>query len=155
MSLLNVNCFICSILGILFVGGHGTLWDFPTATSLHIIASRIFLNGGFIAAVCHGPSALCGVLDEDGVTPLICGKKVTGFCEAREHSFGTVERLHSQGLKLTDELLKAAGGLYDEGPPMEPDPNAPHVVVDGRIITGKNPKSSKGVAHAVLQILHI
>jgi putative intracellular protease/amidase len=139
--------------GILFVGGHGTLWDFPIATSLHRIAGQIYSAGGFIAAVCHGPSAIAGIMDSDGTTPLIRGKSVTGFCEARERTFGTVERLHSLGLKLTDEILKQAGAHYDEGPPLEPDPNAPHVVVDGRIVTGKNPKSSEGVAHAVLQIL--
>jgi putative intracellular protease/amidase len=92
-------------------------------------------------------------MDTDGKTSVIRGKRVTGFCEAREETLGTVARLRAQGLKLTDELLKAAGAVYDEGPPLQPDPNAPHVVVDGRIVTGKNPKSSKGVAHAVLGLL--
>jgi putative intracellular protease/amidase len=138
--------------GMLFVGGHGTLWDFPTAEALHAIAGQIHARGGFIAAVCHGPSALGGIKGADGV-PIIRGKRCTGFCVAREQSLGTADRLRALGLKLTDALLQEAGGLYDEGPALAPDPNAPHVVVDGCIVTGKNPKSSKGVAQAVIGML--
>ncbi len=102
--------------------------------------------------VCRGASALAGIMESDGTFPLIRGKSITGFCEARERTFGTVERLHYLRLKLTDETLKNAGAHYDEGPPLELDPNSPHVVADGRIVTGKNSKSSEGAALAVLHI---
>nr|CAI6769996.1 CMF_HP1_G0048180.mRNA.1.CDS.1 [Saccharomyces cerevisiae] len=35
--------------------GHGALFDYPKAKNLQDIASKIYANGGVIAAICHGP----------------------------------------------------------------------------------------------------
>jgi len=43
---------------IFFAGGHGTVWDFPNDEALASLAAGIYENGGVVAAVCHGPSAL-------------------------------------------------------------------------------------------------
>lgn len=41
--------------GLFFAaGGHAALIDFPDARRLQGIASRIYMNGGIVSAVCHG-----------------------------------------------------------------------------------------------------
>lgn len=134
--------------GMFFCGGHGTLFDFPGCTALQEIAAAIYASGGVIGAVCHGPSALGGVRDASGAS-IVAGKRVTGFSPEREQQLGTVSRLHTQGIKLTSEILEEAGAIYIPGPPST-DPNAPHVEVDSRIVTGKNPKSGAPCAEAFL-----
>ncbi|MDX1800131.1 MAG: type 1 glutamine amidotransferase domain-containing protein, partial [Marinobacter sp.] len=45
-------------------------------------------------------------------------------------------------------MLKENAGDYSRG-----DDWAPHIVVDGKLITGQNPASSEGAAKAVVQAL--
>lgn len=51
---------------IFFVGGHGTMWDFPESAALADLARTIYENGGVVAAVCHGPAALVNLRLADG-----------------------------------------------------------------------------------------
>ncbi len=66
---------------VLFVGGHGTMWDFPDNAALAATARTVYENGGAIAAVCHGPSALVDLTLSDG-SHLVAGKTVAGFTDA-------------------------------------------------------------------------
>ncbi|EGA72489.1 Hsp33p, partial [Saccharomyces cerevisiae AWRI796] len=43
--------------------GHGALFDYPKAKNLQDIASKIYANGGVIAAICHGPLLFDGLID--------------------------------------------------------------------------------------------
>ncbi len=54
------------------------MWDFPDSKDVNRISSAIYENGGFVAAVCHGPAALVNIKLSDG-SYLVTGKKVTGF----------------------------------------------------------------------------
>ena len=47
--------------GILFAGGHGTMWDFRGNADLQDLIRKIYENDGVVAAVCHGPAALVDV----------------------------------------------------------------------------------------------
>ncbi|MBD3640411.1 MAG: type 1 glutamine amidotransferase domain-containing protein, partial [Marinobacter sp.] len=49
---------------------------------------------------------------------------------------------------LVEDMLKDNAGEYTRG-----DDWAPHIVVDGKLITGQNPASSQGAAKAVVQAL--
>jgi len=49
---------------------------------------------------------------------------------------------------LLEDMLKENNARYTRG-----DDWAPHIVVDGKLITGQNPASSEGAAKAVLQAL--
>jgi putative intracellular protease/amidase len=69
---------------------------------------------------------------------------VTGFTNGEE---AAVELTDVVPFLIEDEF-KALGGLYEKGPDW-----APHVVVDGRLVTGQNPASSEGVAQALLALL--
>jgi putative intracellular protease/amidase len=128
---------------IVFAGGHGTVWDFPTAPAVDRVASAIYAQGGIVAAICHGPAALLNIHDADGAL-LIKGKAVAGFSNAEEHAVG----LEAVVPFLLEDRLKEGGALYSEAPLF-----TPHTVVDGRLITGQNPQSAVGVGEAVIKAL--
>jgi len=49
----------------LFFGsaGHAALYDYPTARGLQVVAENVWRREGIVAAVCHGPVLLPGVID--------------------------------------------------------------------------------------------
>jgi putative intracellular protease/amidase len=49
---------------------------------------------------------------------------------------------------LIEGMLKANGGLYENGPDW-----GPYVVVDGNLVTGQNPASSEAAAKELLKLL--
>ena len=51
----------------LFFGsaGHAALYDYPTARGLQAVAGNVWQRGGIVAAVCHGPVLLPGVIDSN------------------------------------------------------------------------------------------
>ena len=128
---------------IFYPGGHGPMWDlYEDRNSIELIES-FWAAGKPVAAVCHAPSALLNVKDENG-DPLVKGKKVTGFTNTEE-----------EGVQLTDVVpylledeLKAKGGLYSKGSDW-----SSHVVEDGMLITGQNPASSEEAAEKLLALL--
>lgn len=129
---------------VFYPGGHGPMFDLAfDETSLALI--RDFdAQDKVISAVCHGPAALVNAKNAAG-EPLVKGREVTGFDNDGEVMFKFDGELD---FSLEDRLREISGGRYvksAEGPLGE------KVVVDGRIITGQNPASSYGVAHAILK----
>lgn len=128
---------------ILYVGGHGTMWDFPGNTRLAEITRDIWEAGGAVAAVCHGPAGLVDITLSDG-GHLVDGKNIAAFTNAEEDAVGLSgvvpfplqTRLEERGAKHT------AAGNFE-----------PHVVVDGRLVTGQNPASATGVGEALAKVL--
>lgn len=128
---------------IFFAGGHGTMWDFPDDPLLPGLASTVWAGGGVVAALCHGPAGLIGVVDEDGA-PLVAGRSITAFSNAEEEAAGLTgvvpfalqSRLESLGADHT------AAANFTE-----------HAVTDGRLVTGQNPASAAATAKAVLAAL--
>jgi putative intracellular protease/amidase len=128
---------------IVYAGGHGTMWDFPGDTRLAQLASTIDAQGGVVGAVCHGPAGLLNIKKPDG-TYLIAGKRVAGFTNDEEAAVGLT--------KVVPYLL--ADALTERGALHQPAPNwSKQVVTDGRLVTGQNPQSARGVADAVLALL--
>ncbi|MFF5207692.1 type 1 glutamine amidotransferase domain-containing protein [Streptosporangium sp. NPDC000396] len=128
---------------ILYVGGHGTMWDFPGDAALARVARDIYEAGGVVAAVCHGPAGLLGITLSDG-RHLVDGKAVTAFTNDEESA-----------VELTGVVpFPLQTALEERGARHSGAANfAPHVVVDGRLITGQNPASAVGVAEAVVKAL--
>lgn len=127
-----------------FTGGHGTMWDFPGNKELQQLAAAIYESGGAVSSVCHGA---CGLVDlelSDG-SKLVEGKRVTGFSNLEEHL-----ALRSRSVPfLVEDGLKRNGAKYSRASiPMQG-----HVVVDGRLVTGQNPASVRGVAREVAKII--
>jgi putative intracellular protease/amidase len=128
---------------VLFAGGHGAMWDFPSDPALASFARDLYERGGVVAAVCHGPAALAGLTLSDG-TPLVAGKRVAAFTDSEETAVGLTEVVPFLLQSRLEELGAKHTGAADW---------QPHVVTDGRLVTGQNPASSTGVAEAVVAVL--
>jgi putative intracellular protease/amidase len=128
---------------IYFAGGHGTMWDFPGNEALAELAGRLYDGGGVVGAVCHGVTGLLDVQLADG-KHLLDGREVTGFANVEERLMG----LSSKVPYLTETRMKERGAKYRRGLPF-----MSHAVVDGRLVTGQNPGSTKEVAREVIALL--
>jgi putative intracellular protease/amidase len=128
---------------VFYVGGHGTMWDFPDAQSMIAVTERVADRGGIVAAVCHGPAGLVNLRLRDG-SPLVQGRRVAAFTNEEEAAVG-----------LTDVVpFLLADALTEKGAIHVPAENfVANVVVDGRLITGQNPASAAGVADAVIALI--
>lgn len=128
---------------VLYVGGHGTMWDFPNDPAVNATGRTVYERGGVVAAVCHGPSALVGITLGDG-TPLVAGRKVAAFTNAEE---AAVELTDVVPFLLADEL-EAKGATHVPGPDF-----TEQVVVDERLVTGQNPQSATRVGREIVALL--
>lgn len=128
---------------VFYPGGHGPLWDLANDRhSIALIESFIAANKP-VALVCHAPGVLRDVKAADG-SPLVAGKKVTGFTNSEEAGVGLTEVVPF----LVEDMLQAAGGHYSKGPDW-----GAYVVSDGLLITGQNPGSSAETAAALVKHL--
>lgn len=130
---------------VYFVGGKGTMFDFPGDPHVARIVRGVYGSGGVVGAVCHGPAALLGVVLEDG-TPLLRGRRVTGF--TNEEELFLIEDARAVFPFLLQDGLEQAGARFVEGA-MYLD----NTVVDGRVVTGQNPWSTWSVAEAMVRAL--
>ena len=128
---------------VFYPGGHGPLWDLAEDAQSIALIEKTFAAGKPLALVCHAPGVLRHTKAPDG-TPLVKGKKVTGFTNTEEDAVQLTDVVPF----LVEDMLKANGGVYSKGPDW-----APYVLTDGTLITGQNPASSEPGAHAVLQLL--
>jgi putative intracellular protease/amidase len=128
---------------VFYPGGHGPMWDMPdNATSIALIEAFVKADKP-VAAVCHAPAAFVNVRGKGG-EHLVKGKRVTGFTNAEERVAG----LSAVVPFLLEDRLKERGGVYSNGANW-----APHVQVDGKLVTGQNPASSAPAAKALLKLL--
>lgn len=129
--------------GIYFPGGHGTMWDFRHHLALQELTRDIYEQGGFVAAVCHGPAALVDVKLSQG-NYLVAGKHINAFTDEEERQAGLEDVVPF----LLESALRERGAIFESSAPGEC-----HVVLDGRIITGQNPASAKSVAKKMLSLM--
>lgn len=125
---------------IFFPGGHGPLWDLTTDEDSISLIEEFWDAKKPVAAVCHAPSVLLNVKDEDGNFS-IKGKKVTGFSNTEE----VAVKLDKIVPFMLEDELKKKGGIYSKK-----DDWTSYVVKDGLLITGQNPQSSEAVAKELL-----
>ena len=124
-------------------GGHGTMWDFPDSEALADRISRIWTCGGAVAAVCHGPAGLVNVRLGEGEA-LVDGKKLTAFTDSEEEAAGLTQAVPF----LLETRLRERGAQFKAEADFQP-----HVVVDGRLVTGQNPASSAEAAARLVEVL--
>ncbi len=127
---------------VYLAGGHGTMYDFPDDTILQAIIRKQYENNKIVAAVCHGVGGLLNVKLSNGEY-LIKGKTITGFNWFEESLAG---RKKEVPFNLEAELKKRNSNYQKAFIPM-----TSKVLVDGKLITGQNPFSSKEIAKAVVQ----
>jgi putative intracellular protease/amidase len=128
---------------IFFPGGHGPLWDLTTDEDSISLIEEFWDAKKPVATVCHAPSVLLNVKDEDG-NYLINGKKVTGFSNTEE----VAVKLDKIVPFMLEDELKKKGGIYSKK-----EDWTSYVVKDGLLITGQNPQSSEAVAKELLAVL--
>ena len=128
---------------VFYPGGHGPLWDL--AEDKHSIALiENTLNAGKpVALVCHAPGVLRHAKKPDG-SPLVAGKKVTGFTNTEEEAVGLTDVVP---FLVEDELIKHGGSFSKVA-----DWQA-YSIRDGLLITGQNPASSATAAKALIALL--
>lgn len=130
--------------GVFYPGGHGPLWDLAESATSKALIETALASGKPVALVCHAPAVLKSVTAPDG-TPIVKGRKVTGFTNAEEDAVGLTDIVPF----LLEDALRAQGAEFSNVGLFEP-----HVVSDGLLITGQNPPSSEPTAHALLDALN-
>jgi putative intracellular protease/amidase len=129
---------------VVFSGGWGAMWDFPSNEHVNRVVVTIYENNGIVSAICHGPAALIDIKLSNGEY-LVSGKKVSALTNEEEELLG---QKHIMPFLLQDKLIER-GAEHIYGKPWKEN-----VVVDGRLITGQNPASATKVAEKIIQQLN-
>ncbi len=124
-------------------GGHGTMFDLPNSEALKKTLERFVTDEKLIASVCHGPASLININTPKG-EPFVKGKKVTSFTN-KEELAGKLDK-HLPFLLETELTNKGAVFAAKEN-------WSDHIEIDGNLITGQNPQSSKSIAKAIIDKL--
>lgn len=151
MKLLQHTKSLREIAGQMFdcvylAGGHATMYDFPDDVVLQTIIKEHYENNKMVAAICHGVGGLLNVKLSGGGY-LIKGKRLTGFDWFEE----TLARRKKEVPFNLEAALKERGCNYKKAF----IPMTSYVVVDGNLITGQNPFSSKEMAMTVMEQLSV
>lgn len=120
------------------------MFDLATDPTSQSIVAEFAEAGKVVSAVCHGPAALVAVIMPGGKS-LLEGKEVTGFSNEEEEQVGKTKVVPF----LLEDKMKEAGGRYVKAD----KPWGERVVVDGKLVTGQNPASAKGVGEAVVKLV--
>jgi putative intracellular protease/amidase len=130
-------------VALLYPGGHGPMFDLvQDEDSIRLIEEFITADKP-VAAICHGPISFINVI-VNGQT-LAKGRRLTGYSNDEESA---AKRTSLLPFLLEDELKKK-GAKYEKAAVLL----RPKVVIDGKIITGQNPASAKGVAEALAKAI--
>lgn len=130
---------------VFFVGGKGTMWDFPDNKAIQALVKNYYQNDKVIGAVCHGPAALVNVVLDNG-RPLVAGKAISSFTNSEEIF------LKKDAKQIFPFLLESK--LVSQGAKFEKSPNyLQQVSQDGKIITGQNPWSTWRLAEQMVETL--
>ncbi|KAF8192549.1 ThiJ/PfpI [Pholiota molesta] len=121
---------------IFYVGGHGPVLDLAQDPTNAQLVSKFWDAGKIVSASAMGPrNALVGGVDASGKS-IFAGRKATGFTNAEEIAVGKVQDIPF----LLEDRISELGATFEKA-----DNWAPHVVVDGRLITGQNPASAEPI----------
>jgi protease I len=116
---------------ITFVAGNGAWHDFFPSQTVHNIVMDAFKKNKVVGLLCASTGLLGLVGNWDGQSkPLAEGKEVVGYFR--------VEGI----LKNLGKVKFVAGG-----------PRDPAVAVDGNLVTGRNPESSKIFGEKIVEVL--
>ena len=128
---------------IVLPGGHGPMTDLAFDENVGRVLIAANDAGTIIAPFCHGPAALLSATLPDG-SFAFAGRRLTVFTDEEERTGGTGEKTPW----WVESRLRERGAVIDSA-----EPWSDHVVVDGNLITGQNPKSSASVARRVIEAL--
>jgi putative intracellular protease/amidase len=128
---------------VFLTGGHGGMWDFPDNPLLKELLENFSLQDKPIGAISHGVAALVQLKDHSGGS-LMKGRRLTAFTDSEEQSSGLTGVVPF----LLESALTNLGASFVKGTNY-----VSHVVMDGNLVTGQNPSSSKEIARQLLVCL--
>lgn len=130
---------------LMYIGGSAAMYGVADHAGLQSLATRLYeQHGGIVSAVCHGSAGLVDLVLSDG-TPLVSGKRVTGYPDAFEDRKAAYYKTFPFSI---EQRLQQRRGKFTHGAR-----NTSHVEVDGRLITGMNWQSTRDVVKAIVQQL--
>lgn len=125
-------------------GGHGPMEDLAHDPDLGRILIEFDAAGKIIAPLCHGPAALL-TANLPGGRWLFAGRTITTFTNEEERQNKSADFapwLVESVLRARGAVIRSAGKPWDE-----------NVIVDGNLISGQNPASSRALAEKVVETL--
>jgi putative intracellular protease/amidase len=128
---------------VFYPGGHGPMEDLAVDADSGRLLARALESGKPLGVVCHAPAALLAATKADG-SNAFAGRRVTAFTNEEETQAGLADKAKW----LLQDRLTEAGVQVEVA-----EPWAPHVIVDGNLVTGQNPASSAPLATELLKKL--
>jgi len=132
---------------IVVVGGQGPMFTFKNSTGLQKMFLEFYNKGKVSAALCHGTSLLLYLKNEDLGTPLIKGKRMTGFTDEEEDYADAAVGKKVMPFRIEDEA-KNLGAIFQKASPFQP-----FAMQDDNLITGQQQHSGVEVAKLVINSL--
>jgi putative intracellular protease/amidase len=126
-----------------YPGGHGPLWDLSRDDDSIALIGALLASGRPVGAVCHAPAVLTEVRNRDGGYA-VAGRRVSAFTNSEEDAVGLTDVVPFR----VQDRLEQRGGQFRRS-----DDWTAHVEVDGNLVTGQNPASSRPAAEALLDLL--
>lgn len=130
---------------IYFPGGGAMMFGVADDPAVQRLIREVYEAEGAVAAVCHGTAGITGTTLSDG-TPLLRGRKITGFPDALEKRDGP---RYASYPRYIDASVRAQGGDFRAAPQL----NAGFYLVDGRFVTGMDHSATRDVASEVVRLL--
>lgn len=127
---------------IFIPGGLAPMVDMPEHPLLKTVIRDTYERGAVVGAVCHGPVSLLNVKLSSGAY-LIAGRKISSFTNDEESNYARADVPFELETALTRQ-----GALFHKT-----DPWAAFSIADGKLVTGQNPASAKGVAERMIEKL--
>ena len=132
---------------IYYVGGGGAMFGVAENVEIQKIAMTIYEeNEGIISSVCHGTAGIVNLKTKNG-DYLVKGKRVNGYPDSYENREAKYFKYFPF---LIQKTIEERGGNFLFSPR-----NTEHVEADGRLITGQNFQSAKGVAEKIIETLKL
>jgi putative intracellular protease/amidase len=133
---------------IIVAGGQSPMFTFRSNQPLQKLFQAFLSSEKPSAALCHGTCLLLDLKNADG-SPLIRGKKMTGFANSEEDFADKVVGQKVMPFRIEDEARKL-GAKFVTAPAFQP-----YAVRDGSLITGQQQHSGHEVAKLVVQALQV
>ncbi|KAF2966455.1 hypothetical protein GQX73_g7089 [Xylaria multiplex] len=131
---------------LFYPGGHGPMFDLVDDKDSIALIEEFAAKGKPVAAVCHGPVVFVNAKRADGKA-LLAEKEVTAFSNAEEDAVDLSKYMPF----MLEDRIKAVGGIYKKAE--QPWGELVLVQDGGKLITGQNPASAKGVGEAILRAI--
>lgn len=128
---------------VFYPGGHGPLWDLATNEASGKLILDFYNSDKPVAAVCHGPAALIKAAElQPG---FLTGKNLSAFTNMEEMMVRKADNVPFMLQTKLEELgARVRSALI---------PFMSHVVTDGLLITGQNPRSARPTAKALIKLM--